>query len=76
MKNKNNTNNTGFTLIEAILYLAIAGTVLYFVSGFAFNAIFGRDKVNSLQEVNQVSRLILDDINNTVGDSEKIIGIE
>jgi type II secretory pathway pseudopilin PulG len=65
----------GFTLIEAILYLAIAGTVLYFISGFAFNAIFGRDKIDSVQEVNQASRSILDDISGSISDTEKIIGI-
>lgn len=76
MKNKNNTNNTGFTLLEAILYLAIAGTVLYFISGFAFNIMFGRDKIDAAQEVNQFSRSILDDIGGSVSDSEEVLGIE
>jgi type II secretory pathway pseudopilin PulG len=59
----------GFTLIEAILYLAIAGTVLYFISGFAFNAIFGKSKIEALQEVDQTTKLIFDDIEDTLVDA-------
>lgn len=66
--------NKGFTLIEAILYLAIAGTVLYFISGFAFNAIFGRAKIETVQEINQSSRSVLDDISGAIGDSVGIVG--
>jgi len=64
----------GFTLIEAILYLAIAGTVLYFVSGFAFNSIFGKAKIETVQEVNENSRSVLDEISNTIGNSIEING--
>lgn len=59
----------GFTLIEAVLYLAIAGTVLYFISGFTFNAIFGKSKIETIQDVNQNNRSVLDEISNTIGDS-------
>ncbi len=62
----------GFTLIEAILYLAIAGTVLYFVSGFAFNSIFGKSKIEAIQDVNQSNRAVLDDINTTISDAIEI----
>jgi type II secretory pathway pseudopilin PulG len=65
----------GFTLIEAILYLAIAGTVLYFISGFAFNAIFGRAKIETIQEVNQNSRSVLDEISRSISDSIEINGV-
>jgi type II secretory pathway pseudopilin PulG len=66
----------GFTLIEAILYLAIAGTVLYFISGFAFNAIFGKSKIETVQSVNQNARAVLDDITGTVNNSLEInVGI-
>ncbi len=64
----------GFTLIEAILYLAIAGTVLYFISGFSFNAIFGTAKIETIQEVNQNSRSVLDEISSAVGDAIEING--
>ncbi len=60
MKIKN--NKAGFTLIEAILYLAIAGTVLYFVSGFAFNAIFGEEKIQEIQDTDKSTRSMLEDI--------------
>jgi type II secretory pathway pseudopilin PulG len=65
----------GFTLIEAILYLAIAGTVLYFISGFSFNAIFGRAKIETVQDVNQNSRAVLDEISTTIGNAVEINGI-
>jgi prepilin-type N-terminal cleavage/methylation domain-containing protein len=70
-----NKMKKGFTLIEVILYLAIAGTVLYFISGFAFNAIFGKAKIDTVQNLNQNSQSVLDDISNTVGDSVQINGI-
>jgi len=68
-------STTGFTLIEALLYLAIAGTILYFISGFAFNIIFGRAKIETSQDVNQNARTVLDEISNTVGDSTMINSI-
>jgi type II secretory pathway pseudopilin PulG len=65
----------GFTLIEAILYLAIAGTVLYFISGFAFNSIFGKAKIETVQDVNQNSRSVLDEIGNAVSGATEINGV-
>lgn len=65
----------GFTLIEAVLYLAIAGTVLYFISGFAFNAIFGKSKIESIQDVNQGGQVILDEISKTISESHGINGV-
>jgi len=73
MKNRSKFT-TGFTLIEAILYLAIAGTVLYFISGFAFNAIFGENKIQEVQDIDQSTRLILDDINVSISESIEING--
>jgi hypothetical protein len=64
----------GFTLIEAILYLAIAGTVLYFISGFAFNSIFGKAKIETIQDVNQNSRSVLDEISNAISNSTEVNG--
>ncbi len=65
----------GFTLLEAILYLAIAGTVLYFISSFAFNVIFGKEKIETIQYVNQNTRSILDEISNTINSAVEINGI-
>jgi Tfp pilus assembly protein PilE len=67
--------NKGFTLIEAILYLAIAGTVLYFISGFAFNIIFSKSKIEAVQEVSQNNRSVLDEISQTISDAEGINGV-
>jgi type II secretory pathway pseudopilin PulG len=62
----------GFTLIEAILYLAIAGTIIYFVSGFAFNAIFGQEKIQEVQDIDISGRSMLDDIVDSIGSSVDI----
>ena len=67
--------NSGFTLIEAILYLAIAGTVLYFISGFAFNSIFGKAKIDTIQSVNENSQSVLDNMSNSVGNSTEVNGV-
>jgi type II secretory pathway pseudopilin PulG len=76
MNSRNEDNKKGFTLIEAILYLAIAGTVLYFVSGFAFNSIFGKAKIETIQDINQNSRSVLDQISSAVGDAVEINGVQ
>jgi hypothetical protein len=67
-------STTGFTLIEVVLYLAIAGTVLYFVGGFTFNAIFGKAKIETIQNINQNNRSVLDEIGEAVGNSLEING--
>jgi len=74
MKCFQSKSNTGFTLLEAVLYLAIAGTVLYFISGFAFNSIFGKAKVETFQEINRNSQSVLDELSNTIGNSDGING--
>ena len=66
----------GFTLLEAVLYLAIAGVVVYFISGFAFNAIFGKAKIESIQEVSEGSRSVLDQISSAISNSSEINGLE
>jgi prepilin-type N-terminal cleavage/methylation domain-containing protein len=65
----------GFTLLEMVLYLAIAGTVLYFISGFTFDAIFGKAKIDTVQDVGQNNRSILDEIGNTINNSVEINGV-
>lgn len=66
----------GFTLIEAVLYLAIAGTVLYFISGFAFNSIFGKARIETIQDVDTNSQSVLDEIGSTMGDAVGLNGIQ
>ena len=71
----NNLNpKKGFTLIEAVLYLAIAGTVLYFISGFAFNSIFGKSKIETIQNANDNTQSVLDEMSNTVSSSLGVNG--
>jgi len=75
MKLINKKAKKGFTLFETVLYLAIAGVVIYFISGFAFNSIFGKSKIEIIQGVNQNSRSVLDEISNTISDSVEVNGI-
>jgi type II secretory pathway pseudopilin PulG len=67
-----NKKNKGFTLIEAVLYLAIAGIILPIISGFAFNSIFGKSKIESVQDIGQSGQSVIDDINKTITDGVEI----
>jgi len=64
MKNKkqNLKSAIGFTLIEAVIYLAIAGTSLYFISSFAFNSMFGKAKIDTVHDVNDNGKALVDQI--------------
>ena len=70
----NSSSKNGFTLIEAVLYLAIAGTVLYFISGFAFNSIFGKSKIESIQNANDNTQSVLDEMGKSVSNSQGVNG--
>ncbi len=70
----NSSSKKGFTLIEAVLYLAIAGTVLYFISGFAFNSIFGKSKIESIQNANDNTQSVLDEMGKSVSNSQGVNG--
>ena len=70
MKNK----HMGFTLMEVILYLAIAGTVLYFIGGFAFNAIFGKSKIEAYQDINTNLEAVMNDLKDVISDAESVYG--
>ena len=61
-------------MIEAVLYLAIAGTVLYFISGFAFNSIFGKSKIESIQNANDNTQSVLDEMGKSVSNSQGVNG--
>lgn len=75
MKLINKKVKKGFTLFETVLYLAIAGMVIYFISGFAFNSIFGKSRIEIIQGTNNVGQNILDDISNTISDSVEVNNI-
>ncbi|MDO8265302.1 MAG: hypothetical protein Q7T34_02950 [Candidatus Parcubacteria bacterium] len=49
-----------FTLIELTIYLAITGTILFLMTGFLWNIIFGSTKETSYQEVRYSSRFAMD----------------
>jgi len=56
------TLQSGFTLIETILYISIISIFLYGAVAFAFNFISIRTKSNVAQEVNDNLRLAMDRI--------------
>lgn len=51
--------NSGFTLIELVVYIAIVVVVLISVIGFLWNTVLGNIKESSYQEVQQNSRFAL-----------------
>ena len=74
-KNKKSKYSLGFSLIETALYLAIVGTAMYYVGGFAVNSVVGKNKVQSIQDVNQVARSVMDQISSTVESAVEINSI-
>ncbi|MEI6528741.1 MAG: hypothetical protein WCO10_03705 [bacterium] len=62
----------GFTLIEAAIYLAIAGSALYYISGFTFNSIFGKTQIDTTHEVSDNSKAVLDEISAQVEDAIEV----
>lgn len=68
-------NKKGFTLIEAVIYLAIAGTSLYFISSFAFNSMFGKAKIDTVHDVNDNGKALIDEIAKDVQSAVGINGV-
>lgn len=54
-----NMKNSGFTLIEFLIYIAILAVILIFTTGFLWDVILGNIKETSWQEVQQNSRFAL-----------------
>ncbi|PLX28388.1 hypothetical protein C0581_02565 [Candidatus Parcubacteria bacterium] len=65
-KTKNRKRNKGFTLVEALIYLAIIGGVIGAFVSFSLSVSQSRGKTYVVQEVQANSRLALDTITQTI----------
>lgn len=68
-------HNRGMTLLEIVIYVAILGIVLYFVGGFALNAIFGKDRIANSQDINANGRFMLNTIFDDVEEATAVSGV-
>ena len=64
--------NSGFTLIEIIIYVAILGIILFFLAGFIFNGVNSGSKIQAWQEVNDNGRFIENKILEAVQSSQGV----
>ncbi len=64
--------NRGFTLIEIIIYVAILGIILFFLSGFIFNGVNSSSKIQAWQEVNDNGRFIENKVLEAVQSSQGV----
>lgn len=67
---------SGFTLIEIVVYVAILGVVLFFVSGFIFNGAVSTSRIEDWQEVNDTGKFITTQILDAVQSSQGINGVQ
>ncbi|MFA6446453.1 MAG: prepilin-type N-terminal cleavage/methylation domain-containing protein [Candidatus Paceibacterota bacterium] len=74
IKKETFSNLKGFTLMEIIIYIAILGIVMYFVGGFALNAISNRDKIQNSQDINDNGRFMMTTISDQIQSADSING--
>ena len=67
--------NTGFTLLEMLIYVAIFSVIMYFIGGFAYNIYLGKDKLTALQDINTNARFMLNAISDSVEQSTGVTGV-
>lgn len=65
----------GFTLIETIVYLAIVTGILIATISFAWEIIYGNEKFVALQEVNQNSQYVLEQLRQKIRESSDITSL-
>lgn len=66
----------GFTLVEIVIYLAILGIILFFVSGMIFNGVVSSSKIEAWQDVNDNGRFVTDKILEAVQSSNGVNGVQ
>ena len=54
--------NSGFTLIELIIYVAIISVVLFLMTGFLWNMVYGGAKATTQREIQQNARFAMERI--------------
>lgn len=67
-----NMRDSGFTLIEFLLYIAIIAVILVLITGFLWDIILGSLKENSWEEVRQNANFSLTKINQEI---KRAVGI-
>lgn len=67
--------NKGITLLEAVLYLAIIGTILYYVGGFVINSLYGKEKIGAVHDITNNGQYMVDEIASKIGDAVEVNGI-
>jgi len=63
---------SGFTLIEVIIYVAILGIILFFIGGFIFNGVNSASKIQAWQEVNDNGRFVENKVLEAVQSSQGV----
>lgn len=66
-------SNSGFTLIELMIYIGILGVVLVFSSGFFWNITLGYIKENSREELQQNARFIFTKMTQEIREASRVI---
>jgi Tfp pilus assembly protein PilW len=62
----------GFTLIEFLLYIGLLGIILTVSGAIGLNILFGKAKLNSIEEVSQNSRFAIEKIASTIRNAQAI----
>ena len=72
IKKKQRNSQSGFTILELVLYIAIVSSILVVISEFAFYSLAGNIKSRAVQEVQQNLRFTLNRIAYEVRNGEDI----
>lgn len=64
--------NTGATLVEFLIYLAIVSVVLVVAGAIMYNIFFGKAKFTVIEEVSQNNRFVMESIMDSVRAAESI----
>lgn len=72
MKTKKPTKQTGLTLVEVLLYLAILATFLSVITSFIIILFQSRIKSETMEEVEFQGELIMQEITQSIRDAESI----
>ncbi len=63
---------SGSTLIEFLIYIALVGVLLTVAGAIAFNIFFGKAKLGAIEEVSQNARFSIEKMVNAIGNAEAI----
>jgi Tfp pilus assembly protein PilW len=72
MMRKTNVDQKGFTLVEVLLYLTIAGTMFFVISLFLFTLLEARVKQQTISEVEQQGQQVMQLITRTIRNAQAV----